>query len=348
MTSPPPKKTQDLFSDDDFSKSQHNRNIIVLAIYLGILLVLIIVGYSILKRPFPSEKSSEAGIVQYILSSIFEPFSESKEDPNTPWYARKPDADTLAKAEQGDSEAQFVVGRYYMHQNQWDKAVAWFEKAATQGHWKALNNAGTAYVEGKRGVPQNRAKACDYFERAYAIAKQAALAENIAICYDHRTEGDLSKAVTYYQIAAQQGMPVSQRNLGHMYTYGDGVAPNPELSAYWLRQAAMQEDALAAYMLGIQYWDNKGVAPHPRNQWVGYVLIKRAKSNIQESDKSEFLRIQFTERVVNRIEQSDDGLQYHQAWIQLNWQNQSIRNVLQELDKQVPYTPPTLPTAPKS
>ena len=45
-----------------------------------------------------------------------------------------PDAALMQQAEGGDAEAQFLVGRYYMHQDDWANAMPWFDKAAAQGH----------------------------------------------------------------------------------------------------------------------------------------------------------------------------------------------------------------------
>lgn len=40
------------------------------------------------------------------------------DDNHVPWYAKCPTAEVVAQAKAGDKEAQFLVGRYFMHQNQ--------------------------------------------------------------------------------------------------------------------------------------------------------------------------------------------------------------------------------------
>ena len=97
--------------------------------------------------------------------------------------ADAPYAELLAKAEQGDVEAQYQVGRFYMHRNDWAAAVPWYERAAAQGHAKAQNNAGVAYMEG-RGVAVDYDKGCDYLTAAHARLQTAHSAENVQMCQE--------------------------------------------------------------------------------------------------------------------------------------------------------------------
>ncbi|WP_163366756.1 tetratricopeptide repeat protein, partial [Klebsiella aerogenes] len=69
-----------------------------------------------------------------------------------------------------------------------EKAVTWYTKAAEQGHADAQYNLAVSYDEGE-GV-----------------------------------ERDGSKAVFWYTKAANQGNRDAQNNLGVMYDEGDGVA----------------------------------------------------------------------------------------------------------------------------
>ena len=72
-------------------------------------------------------------------------------------------------AEQGDAEAQFNLGRYYLFGKGVEKdekeAVKWLRKSAEQGVAKAQYNLGVLYANGD-SVPQNNAKAVDWLRKA--------------------------------------------------------------------------------------------------------------------------------------------------------------------------------------
>lgn len=53
---------------------------------------------------------------------------------------------------------------------------------------------------------------------------------------------DAAKAVEWYQKAAMQGNSISQRYLGGMYFYGEGVSRNFVLAYAWLNLSAAQGD----------------------------------------------------------------------------------------------------------
>ena len=68
------------------------------------------------------------------------------------------------KAEQGDKEAQYQVGRCYEKGEgvpvDKEKAVEWYKKAAEQGHAEAQFYLGGCYWDGD-GVPVNKRKAVE-------------------------------------------------------------------------------------------------------------------------------------------------------------------------------------------
>ena len=117
-------------------------------------------------------------------------------------------------AQQGDAEAQFVLGIMYSRGSRGvpqdnEEAVKWFRKAAEQGHASAQSNLGFMYSAGE-GVPQDYVKAVEWFRRA-----------------------------------AEQGDSFAQSNLGLMYAYGKGV-PEDNVQGYaWSNIAAAQGDNTA-------------------------------------------------------------------------------------------------------
>jgi TPR repeat protein len=133
-------------------------------------------------------------------------------------------------AEHGDAGAQYDLGWKYFKGEGVPKddvqAVAWFRKAADQGH------ANAQYI--------------------------------ISITY-HYGQGGLAKddvqAVMWLRKAADQGHSRAQYKLAWMYAYGEGGLAKDDIQAVaWFRKAADQGDADAQYTLGAMYGLGKGVA----------------------------------------------------------------------------------------
>jgi TPR repeat protein len=72
-------------------------------------------------------------------------------------------------AEQGNAQAQFILGRMYYFgkgvQQDYSKAVKWYRKAAEQGYAKAQCNLAVMYARGK-GVLQSGTAAADWYYKA--------------------------------------------------------------------------------------------------------------------------------------------------------------------------------------
>ena len=111
----------------------------------------------------------------------------------------------LARAEQGDAQAQHLVGRrYYFGDGVIEdrkKAVEWQTRAAEQGHATAQYILGLLYSAGE-GVSQ-----------------------------------DKTKAVALITEAAEQGLAEAQHALGMMYQTGEGVAQDDAKAEEWLSRA---------------------------------------------------------------------------------------------------------------
>ena len=121
-------------------------------------------------------------------------------------------------AETGNVKAQFVLGTaYYLGLNgaeqDYEKAVYWFTKAAEQGNDIAQLGLGECYREGT-GVEQS------YSRSAY-----------------------------WYKKAAQQGNSSAQFNIGLYYHNGQGVEQSNSKAVYWLRKACDNFDDQACEIL---------------------------------------------------------------------------------------------------
>ena len=147
--------------------------------------------------------------------------------------------ETKAKAEKGDTEAQYDLGWAYCFgvgtaKIDSDEAIKWFRMAAEKNHSSAEWMLGFCYSE------------TDKKEAALWIAKAAQhghmLAQNdLGALYAEGGPGtpkNLTKAIQWYRKSAEQGHSTAQYNLGVCYAVGNGV-PKDYVQAYkWFSLAS--------------------------------------------------------------------------------------------------------------
>jgi hypothetical protein len=140
-------------------------------------------------------------------------------------------------AEHGSPYGQYLIGRYYYHENSADsdpaKAYGNFLRAAQQGLPAARFLLAECYHTGL-GVPEE-------------LRNQAG-----------------REAATWYHLAALQGYARAQYRLGQCYADGEVVERRPESAAYWFDLAAKKGYAPAQYSLGKCYAEGYGVPPNRR------------------------------------------------------------------------------------
>ncbi len=188
-------------------------------------------------------------------------------------------------ANQGDAEAQFILGRMYAKgqgvQRNDKKAVKWYQLVANQGIAEAQVRLGTMYEAG-RGVPQDYKKAMELYER---VAKQgnAEAQAKLGTMYakGRGVPQNYKKAVEWYRLAADQGNAEAQVSLGVMYEYGQGVPQNYKEAVEWYRLATENVGApgteafkhIAQTNLGVMYAKGRGV---PQNYKEAVKWYRRA------------------------------------------------------------------------
>ena len=130
---------------------------------------------------------------------------------------------------------------------QGDALIAAFLQLAEQGDANAQLLLGSLYDTGQQGVPEDDAEAV----RWYRLAAEQGLAEaqvNLGVMYDNG-EGvpeDKAEAARWYRLAAEQGHPRGQLNTALQHITGEG-APVDHVQAYaWLVAAAANGDPDAA------------------------------------------------------------------------------------------------------
>ncbi len=209
--------------------------------------------------------------IQFIAEGTPYPFGETPLEQETRIQELK------SKAEQGDGEAQWEVGKMYYNGKDVEKdiaeAVNWFERGAAGGHAEAANTLGFLFQKGN-GVTQSYQRALELYEAA--AAKDLALAlNNLGVMHRHGygVPVNLEKAVKYYQMAAEKGSRDAQFNLGVHYQYGFGITKNVEEAVRWYRLAADQRQHQATGNLGYCYLHGLGV---PQDYKEAVRLFERA------------------------------------------------------------------------
>ena len=126
-----------------------------------------------------------------------------------PWYRNA--------AEQGDAEAQTVMGDFYLAgrgvEQNYAQALKWYRKAAVAGYGRAENNLGYIYFMG------------------------------LGVKRDDRG------AMKYFNAAAGHENAVAMKNLGTLYRDGLGTSKNETVAREWFQKAAEHGDREARQIL---------------------------------------------------------------------------------------------------
>ena len=152
------------------------------------------------------------------------------------------------KAELGDAEAQYQLGRWYDSRftiscwpfttnDNLQEAVKWWFKAAKQGHVRAQYELGHSYSLGL-GVKKDQLEAAKWYHKAAETG--FAPAQNALGSMYSMGEGvplDEVEAVKWWLKAAEQGVHPACYRLGKAYAEGLGVTQNREEAIKWLRKA---------------------------------------------------------------------------------------------------------------
>lgn len=171
----------------------------------------------------------------------------------------------VAKAEQGDARAQNQVGAWYYkgehYKQDYQKAFAWWAKAAKQDNADAIGNMGLCYQYG-RGVEKDSVMAIKLYLKSiekgnagllkqrleYADHKDNFNCVLVALCYQNGTGmgKDLQKATQYWETAAKNNSADAQRELA----FALQRAKKTNDAALWFKKAADNGDIPSAYQYG--------------------------------------------------------------------------------------------------
>lgn len=150
---------------------------------------------------------------------------------------------------QNNPEKLYNIGELYydgicVEQN-YQKAIEYYKKAAELGSVDALKELGVMYGEGI-GVEQDYKKAFEYYEQAAKRGNAVAL-NNLGYMYQHGegVEQDFEKAKKLYEKAAEQGISGAVSNLGYMYYNGEGVEQDYKKAIELFEKATEQGNEIA-------------------------------------------------------------------------------------------------------
>ena len=147
--------------------------------------------------------------------------------------------DLIKRANKGEAEAQFRLGKIYYDSKDYTQALHWFTKSAEQGNYNGLSAMGTLYRNG-HGVTQDFNKAIVFFIKAYNKGNEK-VASSLAHCYLRIREFKQSK---YWAIkAAEQGNIYQIIWVANSYSLGTtGFEKDSVQAAYWTLKAAEKGD----------------------------------------------------------------------------------------------------------
>lgn len=139
------------------------------------------------------------------------------------------------------------------------------QAAKKEGIPNAQYELGARHKRGIFGATRDFSKAIYWYEQA-ANQLHATAAHNLAVCYEagEGTNINLQEAVKWYTIAAEHGELESQHNLGLCYLNGRGTAKDETLAVKWFKMAAQQGAALSQYNYGVMLLNGEGVDKNER------------------------------------------------------------------------------------
>lgn len=170
----------------------------------------------------------------------------------------------LKSAEKGDAESQYQMGLDYYRKGEKDpanysQAVAWYKKAALQGHPSAQNNLGVMYRYGL-GVPKDALEAMKWYR--LAADKDSLSAYNVGKLYYYKTTGipqSYPESMKWFQKAQKEGSVGAEYYLGLMYLRGQSVEKNCNTAMTMFKESAERGNRNAQFTLALIYESSKNL-----------------------------------------------------------------------------------------
>lgn len=184
----------------------------------------------------------------------------------------------LARPGTQRGNALYMLGMMYFKGDGADqdlnKALGLWHKAADEEHPAAMGLLGRAYMEGKMGVEKDAASGLVLLEKA-ANGGNTPSSVYLGNIYakGQGVERDMERAMKWYEQAASAGDAHSQYIVGLACLEGSGVPVDEGKAFSWLRLAAGQDHVNAMLMLSVCYSTGKGT---PQDADMAEVWKKKA------------------------------------------------------------------------
>lgn len=172
----------------------------------------------------------------------------------------------VRKARQGDSEAQWHVGRTYAGLGADAQALPMLLSAATSGHVSAASLAASFYEDG-RGVPKDLGEALRWYRQAAEQGEPASMAALARLL----PAGD-PLVLNYLRRSAEAGDADGQYQLG-LFLARQGPAQNVSEALDWFVKAGKQGHLGAQVASAAHLLEGKGVKA---DRQAGVALLERA------------------------------------------------------------------------
>lgn len=215
----------------------------------------------------------------------------------------------MQKGDNTSPEGQFVmavlneVGCRYFDDDS-DKAVEWFRKAAEQGYAEAQFKLADYFSCGC-SVEENPSEAYNWYLKA---ARQGHVEAQYFVGWCFETgfgvDKDADSAFLWYQRAAERGWASAQCSLGRLYANGEGAEEDAEEAVKWYRKAAEQGNDEAQYYLGECYYRGDGVE-ESEDEAIKWYRLAADQGNGDAQERLDELDPQETEDN-GSVEESDD------------------------------------------
>ncbi|KAK3820640.1 MAG: hypothetical protein J3R72DRAFT_529172 [Linnemannia gamsii] len=148
---------------------------------------------------------------------------------------------TMARASQGEADAQFALGEMLKNgkgvRQDRRAAMDWYSKAAEQGHARAQYSIGHLYEQGDGAKQETLRNVRRYLEgvvRGYSEAEvEIAKVED----KERGVPQDDTKAFEWYRQSAERGYPAAQLKVARCYEEGRGVPKSREKAFEWFMKA---------------------------------------------------------------------------------------------------------------
>lgn len=196
------------------------------------------------------------------------------------------------KAENGDADAQFSAGHFYMLAENYSQAALWFHKAAEQGHADAQHRLGGLYFSGQ-GVQKDIVESVKWLLAAaehghgqaqsdLAVISRLLGDEDMSAYWENKAKeqhilfwSNKSEGVRWFLERAKRGDAHAQYNLCYAYSDESEDFYDPLESVRWCRKAAEQGHASALSNLGWKHLFGLGVI---QDTYEAYIWLSLAEA----------------------------------------------------------------------